>query len=507
MRLTNRRTARLVSVASLLFAALYPTLPPDAWANGPFRFTNVTASARFLSLRNSGGHGVQWADVNADGWPDIYVTHIFAPNEDRPDLLFINQGDGTFRELGEALGVSDDGFFGRLSEESHAALFADFDNDGDYDLFNGHTWSGNHRMYRNDGGGRFEDVSGPDGIEPDDREPRGIAGGDVDGDGNLDLVVSSWEHVPMQLYLGSGNLRFRAATQLGRRATRLAQQGIMLTDYDGDFDLDLALTGHIPIQDPTGAIALYRNDGHGGFTDVTDSLGIRFGDEGINGVSFGDLDNDADLDLVVVGKHRSQVYLNDGRGSFRLSQALPRGNYTAALADFDHDGDLDVYIGGSEAIFANHGDGRFELHQSVGIVGVGNDGRGTAVADFDGDGDLDIALASKRGPNTLFRNDQNDSNWLRVRLVSPSGNAGGFGAKVYVYDARHVDDPAHLRGFREARGATGYCSQDEPELHFGVPAGRAYEIKAVFPNGIFYIAKGIEAPARIVIDPRQPPTP
>ena len=483
-------------------------LGAEAFADGPFRFTNVTASARFFSLPNHGGHGVQWADATGDGLADAYVTNIFAPNEDRPELFFVNQGGGAFSERALQAGVADDGFFERLSEESHAAVFADFDNDGDYDLFNAHTWTGNHKLYRNDGAGNYLDVTANSGIEIDNREPRGVAAGDVDGDGILDLVVSAWENAPPQLYIGDGGLRFRRGTQFGRRAAKLAIQGLMLVDFDGDNDLDLALTGHAPVQDSIGPLALYANDGRGNFVDVTEASGIRFGDVGgsINGWSFGDLDGDADLDAIVVAKARSRVYLNDGGGRFRFHQSIPRGNFTAALADFDHDGDLDIYIGGTEAIFANDGHGGFNAHQGVGIVGVGNDGRGTAVADFDGDGDLDVAVASKRGPNTLFRNDTNDTNWLRVELVGPNGQAGAFGAKVYVYDSRHVDEPAHLRGYREARGATGYCSQNEPVLHFGVEGGRAYEVKAVFPDGTFFIAKGVDAPALVVIDPSAPLT-
>ncbi len=473
-------------------------------ADGPFRFTNVTASSRFLSVRDFGGHGVQWAEATGDGEVDVYVTNIFAPNENRPDLFFVANGDGAFHESGVERGVDDDGFFDRLSEESHAAVFADLDNDGDYDLFNGHTWSGNHKLYRNDGSGFFTDVTRNSGIEIDNREPRGVAAGDVNGDGVLDLVVSSWEHIPMQVYHGRGNLTFGKGSQAGRRATRLAQQGLMLVDYDGDGDLDLVLTGHHPIQDPIGPIALYQNDGHGSFVDVTECSGILFGDVGINGWAFEDLDGDADLDAVIVSNGRTQVYMNVGGGRFQLREEFPRGNYTAALGDFDHDGDVDIYIGGTEAIQANDGRGNFETYRDVGLVGIGNDPRGTALADFDGDGDLDIAVVSKRGPNAIFRNDLDDSNWLRVRLVGPQGQAGALGTKVYVYDSRHVDEPAHLRGFREARGATGYCSQNEPVLHFGVPGGQSYEVKAVYPDGSYFIAKGVVAPRLVVIDPNAP---
>ena len=102
-------------------------------------------------------------------------------------------------------------------------MFADFDNDAD--------------------------VSENSGIEIDNREPRGVAAGDVNGDGHLDLVVSSWENIQMQLYLGHGDLTFERGTQFGRRAAKLAQQGIMLVDYDSDGDIDLVLTGHEPMKD------------------------------------------------------------------------------------------------------------------------------------------------------------------------------------------------------------------------------------------------------------------
>jgi hypothetical protein len=278
----------------------------------------------------------------------------------------------------------------------------------------------------------------------------------------------------------------------------------MLVDYDGDGDLDLASTGHELTGLPIGPIALFENDGRGGFTDVTDASGMSFALEGCNGWSFGDLDNDRDLDAVLVGKHQSKVYLNLGNGRFALRQGLGLGNYTAALGDFDHDSDLDIYVGGSQGIYRNNGRAGFELVGNVGLTDPGVDVRGTAVFDFDGDGDLDIVLVSKRGHNTLYRNDLNDDNWLEVRLVGPRGDVGAFGTKVYVYDARHVDDPSHLRGFREARGATGYCSQNSPLLHFGVPAGGSYDIKAVFMDGRFFIAKGVEAPAKVLIDPNAP---
>jgi len=475
----------------------------SAFSDGPFRFTNITGSSRFFSLRNGGGHGVQAADATGDGRIDLYVTNIFAPRQNRPDLFFVNMGGATFRERSVQAGIADDGFFGLLSEESHSAVFFDADNDGDYDLFNVHTWTGNHRIYRNDGAGNFQDASRDSGIQVDAAEARGAAAGDLDGDGWTDIVLTGWENQPMQIYFGRGGFRFERRS-LGRLGSKLSNQGVMLADVDGDGDLDIAATGHALTNVPIGSIALLANDGNGNFRNMTASSGIRFGDEGTNGWSFGDLDGDADLDAVIVGPSRTRIYLNDGAGGFTFRQLINRGNFTGALADFDHDGDLDLYIGGTEVIYGNNGDARFERFDGVGIGGIGNDPRGVAVADFDGDGDMDFALVSKRGANTLFRNDLDDPNWLKVRLVGPRGDAGAIGTKVYVYDERHVDQRQYLVGFREARSATGYCSQDSPVLHFGVPGNRVYEVKAVFPDGRFHVAKGVEAPAEIVIDPGKP---
>ena len=161
----------LVIVVGLAAVAVGQT-PPSAGVG----FTNVTGESGFVSLRDFGGHGIQVADIDGDGLLDVYVTHIFDPKQNRPDLLFRNLGGSPqrFEEIGLVAGVADDGFFPltledgtveEFSEESHAAVFADFDNDGDLDLFNGHTWSGHHRLYRNDGGARFVDISDSAGID------------------------------------------------------------------------------------------------------------------------------------------------------------------------------------------------------------------------------------------------------------------------------------------------------------------------------------------------------
>jgi hypothetical protein len=496
-----------VSLGALAAAgyALSGRAAVEAQSSAGFRFANITNQAGFVSLRNFGGHGVQAADVTGDGFDDIYVTNIADPKVDRRELFFVNQGDGTFAERALEAGIEDDGFFEGNSEESHAAVWADFDNDGDYDLFNAHTWTGRSRLYRNDGDGRFVDLTESAGIQVINLESRGVAAGDIDGDGRVDIVLSAWEGRRNIAYINRGNFRFQRRDSLGIDGRELFNQGIMLTDYDADGDLDLASTGWFALDLPFGPIALYQNRGMGVFTDVTEQSGITF-KENVpgNGWAFADVDNDGDLDALVIGQDRAKLYLNVGGGKFQFAQDFSRGHFTAAFGDFDHDGDLDIYFAGNQAIFENNGRGFFRRVPVDGLAGVGANPRAVSLVDIDNDGDLDLAVASKRGPNTLFRNNLNDANWLQVELRSPQGEAGAFGARVYVYDAGRLDDPAHLTGMREAQSANGYCAQNSPVLHFGVRAGNTYDVKVKFLDGTTVTRLGVQATQRISIDGKNP---
>jgi len=479
----------------------------DAQANASagFKFANITQQAGFVSLRDLGGHGVQAADVTGDGFDDIYVTNIADPHQDRRELFFVNRGDGTFREQAIEAGIEDDGFFEGEGEESHAAVFADFDNDGDYDLFNAHTWTNRDRIYRNDGGGRFVDLTESAGIQIVEKDSRGVAAGDINGDGRVDIVLSAWEGRPQVAYINRGSFHFLRRDNLGIDKRELSNQGIMLTDYDADGDLDFASTGWFALDLPLGPIALYQNRGTGVFTEVTAESGITF-KENVpgNGWAFGDVDNDGDLDALVVGQDKAKLYLNAEGGRFQFAQDFSRGHFTAGLGDLDHDGDLDIYFAGNQAIFENNGKGFFKRVPVAGLTGVGANPRAVSLVDIDNDGDLDFAVASKRGPNTMFRNNLNDDNWLQVELRSPRGEAGAFGARVYVYDAGHLNDPKHLKGLREAQSANGYCAQNSPVLHFGLKAGTSYDLKVRFLDGTTVTRPGVQTTQRILVDGRNP---
>jgi enediyne biosynthesis protein E4 len=484
-------------------------------ASGDLRFKNATAESGFLSITGYGGHGIQVADIDGDGLLDVYVTHIFDPKQNRPDLLFRNHGGNPprFEEIGLLAGVADDGFFpvtledgtvDNVSEESHAAIFADFDNDGDFDLFNAHTWSGHHRLYRNDGTGRFVDISDAAGIEVRDIGPRGVGAADLDGNGFLDVVLTAWQGAMPNVYMNQGGLRFERQRLQGDADPSFANQGLTIVDLNHDGKPDVALTAfeYVDGAGGVGPVAILEADS-GRLVERTGFVGIQYERttsdyRGTNGFSFQDIDNDGDLDLVITGYQGSKLYRNNGEGRFHFVERFDGIAYTAAFGDVDNDGDLDLYIAGSTGIYLNDGKGGFHFQDSIGLDGIGLDARSAVFADMDNDGDLDLLIASKQGPNTFFVNETTSAgSWLEVSLTAPNGEKGAIGAEVALYQGGHLGEPEALLGYRVVQSATGYCSQDPSRLHFGVAPTGTYDIRVTFKEGTVVTRTGL-APRQVV---------
>jgi len=502
---------RLFAVALLSGAALWASATESDICSGPC-FTNATTSAGFQNLENYGGHGIQVVDVNGDGWLDVYVTHIADPTENRPDLLLVNEGQNPprFTEIAAEAGVSDDGFFQGVSEESHAAVFADLDNDGDYDLFNAHTWNGHNRIYRNDGTGRFTDLTESAGIEVTDLGSRGVSAADLNGDGLLDLVVSAWQGAQPIVYWNRGGMRFERQRLHGVDNRPFANQGIATADFDGDGRPDLALTAYEFLENGgLGPIALLKNQTER-FVDMTDFAGVSYEQRsrdagGSNGVTFADFDTDGMMDVLISGAHGSKLYRNVGEGRFHLVRRFDGIRYTGVFGDADNDGDLDLYLAGENGIHLNDGSGGFSFRGGIGLEGIGTDARSAVFADVNNDGALDLFVASKYGPNTFFLNQAQSPGWLKVTLVGPQGTAGAFGAKVALYEAGHAGESEFLLGFREARAGTGYCSQDAPVLHFGVGDVALVDVVVTFQGGASVTRAGVAPAQALSIDARGGP--
>lgn len=450
---------------------------------GRLAFTDITLEAGTggpTEKDKLGGHGVMFADVNEDGLPDLYITMIF--NDPMPELFFRNLGNNTFANEGAARGVAD------FDGGSHGGCWADLDNDGDYDLVNGTTWDNpnypNHNnIFRNDGGGVFVDVT-PKCMKERRNETRGVICFDADGDGDLDIFcVTGWmgsgdpEGELNEIYENKGDFNF-AALEMSPFHDCPAGQGATDTDYDGDGDIDVIACNR------DGDLNVLRNDGGlKNFTKIDPgSIGITH--RAYGGVTTGDVDDDGDLDMILVdAKESGHLYFNNGDGTFTFSRSFAKvDGYMAGLADLDNDTDLDIVFAGDRKVYLNDGSGNFSVGPSVPVTGI-NDPRAIAFADIDNDGDVDFAIGVKRSRNWLVRNDcSGQNNWLKVRLVSPGGQAGAFGAKVKVYPDGSKGKGA-LLGFREARSNYGYLGQDDPVLHFGLGRHQSVKVVVVFRDG------------------------
>jgi imidazolonepropionase-like amidohydrolase len=418
-----------------------------------------------------------WADYDGDGDLDLYVGFNGPPNR-----LYRNDR-GTFTEVGVAAGVAD-------ARATRSAAWGDFDADGDPDLILGFAPGAASvlKLYRNDGG-RFSDVTAGAGLVRTDS-----VWVDYDGDGDLDLFVALRDRANA-MYRNDGGRFTDVAPQIGLADARKSV-GAVWFDFDHDGDLDL----YVANQDGD-ANALMRND-NGRFSDVAAQAGAqwagRLPNEPTNGTvrpCAADVNNDGRLDLFGANYGRNGLLLNRGDGTFQDVSAewgvAVDGRYDAcAFSDFDHDGRLDLYVNGTvtggvsyrDYLFRNEG-GRFADVTPANILALQAD-HGVQWADYDMDGDEDLALTGARpdGMHSLLRNALAPAaagRSLSVRVVNAAGRSLYAGAVVRVYAA----GTRQLLGTRLVDAGSGYNSQGDQPVHFGFAASApsSVDVEVEFP--------------------------
>ncbi len=413
-------------------------------------FTDVTAGSGLGGT--SYGMGVATGDYDNDGDTDLYVTAL------GPNTLYRNNGDSTFTDVTAAAGVNDERW-------STAATFIDYDRDGDLDLFvanyldfsvtankqcfdpaGARDYCGPRsyravpdRLFRNDGGGRFTDVSEISGITKADGAGLGVATGDYNGDLWLDLYVAN-DAMPNQLWINQKDGTFLdegplAGVALNAAGNPEGSMGVASGDYDRDGDEDLLVTNII-----AETFALYTNDGRAGFDDTRVSAGLAQPTSAFTG--FGtdwiDYDNDGWLDVFAANGAVNIIEAQRGQPvPYRMRNLL----------------------------FRNLGNGKFADTSTQGgpAFARAEVGRAAAFGDLDNDGDTDILVTTSNGPVRLLRNRVGTrASWLQVRLDNGAANRLGLGALV------HVDRAGAPPQIRRVRTDGSYLTAQDPTLQFGL---------------------------------------
>src|ERR1700746_562604 len=419
-------------------------------------FTDVTEAA---GLANAGagnyGMGVAVGDYDNDGFPDLYVTNY------GKNILYHNNGDGTFTDVTAKAGVAGGGW-------SVSAGFFDYDNDGRLDLFvtrymewdtkhsktcggGGHPYfppeefpATTNILYHNNGDGTFTDVSQRSGIAAKKGRALGVAFADYDEDGFTDIFVAN-DGMQQYLFHNNGNGTFterglEAGAALSEDGRRLSGMGVVFQDYDNDGRADVIVT-----KLPREIYGVYHNEGGGLFSYRSLETGLGMLSSGSSGWGVGleDFDNDGWKDLFV-----AQGHVLDN-----VEQIDPSLRYREI------------------PLLAMNQHGRFERADPGGSSPLV--GRGAAFGDLNNDGWQDVVMTVLGGRPQVFLSRGGKQHWLVVNLRGTRSNRDGLGARVRVNGQTRV-----------ATTAGSYLSASDKRLHFGLGPAETATVEIAWPSGV-----------------------
>ena len=484
-------------------------------------FTHSFGSRQLGSLLEGTGAGCLWFDYNNSGLPSLYVVngrplddsmHPY-PLKVKPatpphNHLYRNDGNGHFTDVTEKAGLNPDMY-------SVAVAAADYDNDGNEDLLV--TGYGKVILYHNDGTGHFTDVTEKAGIKV---EGWAISSTwlDYDKDGCVDLFVGRYvkfdpkyrafyapTNYPGPLdYEGETNMLFHnncdgtftdVTEKSGIGAYVGRTMGVTAADFDNDGWDDIYVAN-----DRTENF-LFHNKHDGTFEEIGNDTGTAFGQNGEStssmGPVFADLEGRGVLDLWVTDGHYNRLLHNTGKLSFedigaQTGVSQVNGQYVSwgtGIYDFDNAGLLDILIvhGGlihlipqEHTLFRGVGNGKFaDVSRDAGpVLSERTTARGACFADYDNDGKVDAFAVNLGAKGTLLHNVSTDTgHWVSIKLRGTKSNRDGIGARVEVM-------AGGKRWTAERVAGSGYLSQDDGRLHFGLGAATTIDKLTIrWPSG------------------------
>lgn len=450
-------------------------------------FTKVTTGPVVTTGGDS--RSVNFTDVNNDGWDDIFITN--GPSAGGVNFLYLNNADGTFTKVtGDDLVIT--------ASQYDGATIADADNDGDNDVLAVTWYDKPDYFFQNNGDGTFS-YSGDNELSSHNGFSETASWGDYDNDGWLDAYVSNSEgDFKNFLYHNNGNGTFTRITSGIAVTDAATSRGVTWADYDNDGDADLYVTN-----ESAEANSLYRND-DGVFSKVTTGPLVS-DNRSTMGASWGDIDNDGDLDVYTVNSgyfasQKNQLYINDGLGNFTevtTGDAVTDGgcSYSSSFADYDNDGDLDLAVSNGfcngtilNFLYLNDGNGVFERDDNSISDLVTPCSYGMAWGDANNDGFQDLLFATCKNTSTgtnpddlFFMNNGNGNNWIKFSLQGTASNRSAIGARVKV---KATINGNAVWQMREVTAQSGHCSQNSLTVHFGLgDATVADSVMVLFPAG------------------------
>jgi enediyne biosynthesis protein E4 len=452
--------------------------------NGNLTFTDVTEKA---GLAGEGyGMGVAVGDYDNDGWPDLYVVNVTG------NQLFHNNGDGTFTDVTKKAGAGGAKLDGKKMW-SAAAAWLDYNNDGLLDLFvsNYCKWEVNkdpvclagklraycdpkyyeplpNTLYRNNGDGTFTDVSAETGISQHFGRGMGVAIGDYDRDGFIDVFVAN-DNSPNMLFHNIGGKRFEevATTMM----VAYAENGRAISGMGADFrDID--------------------NDGYPEIWHTS-----------VEGDTF-----------PLFLNRKGALFVNGTMRSGLSAETARMSGWSNGIADFDNDGWKDLFVARSNvldnvaeikpreypepnSVFRNLGNGKFEnASASAGAdFQLPAAHRGAAFGDLDNDGRIDAVVSVLNGQAKIFHNvSENHNHWILLKLTGTKSNRMAIGARIRIVAADGREQYNHVTT------STGYACSSDSRVHFGLGASNLVrEIEILWPSGTRQVLRDV-ASDRIV---------